>query len=335
MRITEIGEFGLIERIVRGLPPSADGVVVGIGDDAAVVCLTPGQYLLTTCDIQVEGVHFLKDKITPRQLGRKAVAINLSDIASMGGIPRYLTVSLALPKETEVGYVDDLYAGIREECAASGVGLVGGNMAHAPLIVVDTFLAGEVEPERLLRRSGAHVGNQVLVTGTPGDSAAGLALLLNPHIACAEEHRRRILEAHLTPKARLREGRKIALSGLATAMIDVSDGLVSDIGHICEMSGVGVRLWAAALPISEAARAVARAAGRDALEFALHGGEDYELLFTAPPERADELADLVRQEAGAPVTIIGEIVPAAEGISLVQADGTLTALRGGGWDHFR
>ena len=336
MRITEIGEFGLIDRVARSLPAPGEGVVAGIGDDAAVLRISDGLYLLTTCDIQVEGVHFLKDKITPQQLGRKAVAINLSDIASMGGKPRYLTVSLTLPKETAVEYVDGLYEGIRHECEACGVDVVGGNMATSPAhIVVDTFLVGEVEAERLLLRSGARVGDRVLVTGSPGDSAAGLALLLNPEATCAEVHRRRVLEAHLTPQARLSEGRAIALSGLATAMIDVSDGTVSDIGHICEMSHVGARLWADSLPVSEATQAVARATGKEALELALQGGEDYELLFTAPAERADELARLVRRETDTPVTVIGEIVPAAEGITLLRADGTRTSLRRGGWDHFR
>ncbi len=336
MRISDIGEFGLIERVVGLLAAPGRGVVAGIGDDAAVVRVGEGKCVLTTCDIQVEGVHFLRDRITPHQLGRKAVAINLSDVASMGGIPRYLTVSLVLPRETAVEFVDGLYEGIRWECEAGGVDVVGGNMAHSPAhIVVDTFLVGEVEAERLLLRSGARVGDRVLVTGSPGDSGAGLALLLNPGAACAEEHRMRVLEAHLTPRARLQEGRAIALSGLATAMIDVSDGIVSDVGHICERSRVGACLWAGNLPISEAARAVARATGKEALELALHGGEDYELLFTAPPGRAEKLADLVRRETGTPVTIIGEIVPAAQGITLLHADGTRSSLRGRGWDHFR
>ncbi len=335
MRIAEIGEFGLIDRVARSLPTLGEGVVVGIGDDAAVLRISEDRYLLTTCDIQVEGVHFLKDKIAPWQLGRKAVAINLSDVASMGGKPRYLTVSLSLPKETAVAYVDGLYEGIRQECEACGVDVVGGNMAHSPHIIVDTFLVGEVEAERLLLRSGTGVGDRVLVTGSLGDSGAGLALLLNPEATCEEVHRQRVLDAHLTPKARLEEGRAIALSGLATAMIDVSDGTVSDIGHICEMSHVGAQLWAANLPVSEATQAVARATGKDALELALGGGEDYELLFTAPAKQVDELAHLVQRETGTPVTVIGEIVPATEGITLVHADGTRTSLRGGGWDHFR
>jgi len=336
MRIAEIGEFGLIDRVAKGLPPLGQGVVVGIGDDAAVLRLSEDRYLLTTCDIQVEGVHFLRDKIAPQQLGRKAVAINLSDIAAMGGVPRYLTVSLTLPQETTVEYVDALYEGIRRECEACGVAVVGGNMAHSLAhIVIDTFLVGEVEPARLLLRSGACVGDRVLVTGSLGDSGAGLALLLNPGITCAEEDRRRVLEAHLTPKARLEEGRAIALSGLATAMIDVSDGLASDVGHICEQSEVGVRIWAERLPISSAAQAVAALVGRDPLEWALAGGEDYELLFTAPPKRVEALKITVTETTGTPVTAIGEIVPAASGRVLIQADGRTISLETAGWDHFK
>jgi thiamine-monophosphate kinase len=336
MRIAEIGEFGLIARIASRLPKPGDGVVAGIGDDAAVLRASDNKYLLTSCDIQVENVHFLRDKISPQQLGLKSVAIKVSDIASMGGLPRYLTISLILPKETSVEYVDGLYEGIQEACELYGTEIVGGNMARSLAgVIVDVFLLGEVETDRVLLRSGARVGDSLLVTGSLGESAAGLALLLNPGATCAEAHRRRVLAAHLTPQARLREGRAIALSGLATAMLDVSDGTVSDIGHICEMSHVGARLWAARLPISEATRAAAEATGRDARQLALQGGEDYELLFTAPAQRADKLAELVQRQTGTAVTVIGEMVPAAEGITLSQADGTPVSLDKGGWNHFR
>lgn len=335
MKVRDIGEFGLIDRIARSLPPPGAGVIVGIGDDVAVL-RGSGRYILATCDIQVEGVHFLREKIRPYQLGRKAVAINVSDIAAMGGVPRYLLVSLVLPKDTEVEFVDGLYEGMREECSRWGAEIVGGNMAHSPGgVVVDLFLLGEAEPEHLLRRSGARVGDRVLVTGTLGDSAAGLALLTHPEIECPDVHRDFVLRRHLTPTPRLWEGRAAARSGLATAAIDVSDGLASDVGHICEASGVGVRLWAEAIPISDAARAVAGAVGADPLEWALFGGEDYELLLAAPADRAEDLARWIQEETGTPVSIIGEIVPPDEGMVLVRGDGSTLPLRKGGWDHFR
>lgn len=335
MRVQDLGEFGLIDRIAARLPTSGKGVIVGIGDDAAVVSLEGGKYLLTTCDIQVEGVHFLLPHISPQQLGHKAVAINFSDIAAMGGTPRYVTVSLALPKETPVAFVDGLYEGIRQACEDSGAVVVGGNITTAPKIMVDTFVVGEVEADRLLLRSGAWIGDRVLVTESPGDSAAGLTLILHPEITGAEEHRQWVLARHLTPTPRLREGRVIASSRLATAMIDISDGLAGDIGHICERSGVGVRIWAEALPISEATKAIAQSAGKDPLDWALFGGEDYELLFTAPPDRAEELAERVRRETGTQVTVIGEILPAEAGMSLLLPHGKEVPLHRGGWDHFR
>ncbi len=335
MRVSDIGEFGLIAHIASNIVTMRDGVVVGIGDDVAVLRAGGENYLLATCDIQIEGIHFLRDKITPYQLGRKAVAINLSDIASMGGAPTYLLISLAMSPDTPVEFIDELYEGMRAESGAAGVDIVGGNMAHSPeRLMVDIFLLGEVEPEYLLLRSGARVGDKVLVTGNVGDSAAGLALLLDPTAQLSAAQAKPLLDAHLTPIPRLKEGRAIARTGIATAMIDISDGTISDIGHICERSEVGARLWAEALPISKAARAAAEATGKDALDFALRGGEDYQLLFTAPPERTEELA-AVREETGTPITAIGEIIPFEEGIQVVMPDGERLVSTEGGWDHFR
>jgi thiamine-monophosphate kinase len=239
-----------------------------------------------------------------------------------------------LPPETKVEYVDDLYRGMEEEASRYKVSIVGGNTARSPLLIVDLFLIGEIEPDFLLLRSGAREGDLVLVTGQLGDSAAGLALLLDRSLEVKEEHKRSVLKAHLTPIPRIEEGRAIAKSGVATAMIDISDGLASDIAHICESSGVGVRIWAEEIPISEATREVAKAAGKDPLDLALFGGEDYELLFTAPPERAEDVALFVRRETGMPVTAIGEVLPADEGRTLLKGDGKTVFLESGGWDHF-
>lgn len=333
MRITEIGEFGLIDRVKEAIGPPGAGVVVGIGDDVAVLRAQGDKYLLATCDIQVEGIHFLKEVISPYQLGRKAAAINISDIGAMGGLPTYLLVSLALPKETKVEYVDGLYEGLKEESNLAGAQIVGGNMSHSPQIMIDIFLLGEVEPEHLLLRSGARVGDKVLVTGSVGGSGAGLALLLDPTVERSGEEAQEVLTAHLTPTPRLKEGRAIARARMATSMIDLSDGTVSDVGHICERSGVGVRLWADALPISPATRAIAEALGKDPLKWALHGGEDYQLLFTAPADKAEALATLVEDETDTPVTIIGEIIE--EGMHLVFPSGETLPLEPRGWDHFR
>ncbi len=335
MRISELGEFPLIDRVAEIVSVDRGDVVVGIGDDVAVLDTGGSDWLLAKVDIQVEGVHFVPGLISPRDLGRKALAINLSDIAAAGGWPEYALVSLALPAETEVAWVEELYRGLRQEGDRYGVAVVGGNMARSPQgIVVDVFVLGRVRRQRLLLRSGARPGDRVLVTGTLGDSAAGLALLQESSIQLGAAGREQLLTRHFAPTPRLPEAEIISRHQLATAMIDLSDGLSSDIGHICERSGVGVRLWAARLPISPAARQVAGATGQPAWQLALEGGEDYELCFTAPPDAAGELAEAVEEETGTPVTIIGEILP-ARSRWLVREDGSEVSLQAGGWEHFR
>jgi thiamine-monophosphate kinase len=334
--ISDLGEFGLIKRIAQALPPSGQGVVVGVGDDVAVLRADGDDHLLATCDVQVEGVHFSREAIGPYRLGRKAAAINLSDIAAMGGRPTYMLVSLAMPPETEVRFIDELYRGLGDEASAAGAYIVGGNMANLPdRFVIDIFLLGSVRSDRLLLRSGARVGDQVCVTGELGDSAAGLALLRSPQAEVADDLRDQLLAAHFTPKPRLREAQVLASTGAVTAALDVSDGTLSDIGHICERSGVGVQLWAERLPISHAARNAAEAMGREVLDFALRGGEDYQLLFTVPKARLEEVIGKVSAVTGTPVTAIGQILPAAAGIQVVLSDGSLASSDQGGWDHFR
>jgi thiamine-monophosphate kinase len=334
--IRDLGEFGLIERVAQLLPAASEGVVVGVGDDVAVLRTDGEDYLLATCDIQVEGVHFLRDAIGPYRLGRKAAAINLSDIAAMGGVPTYMLVSLGMPPQTEVSFIDELYRGLRHEMSAADADIVGGNMASLPdRFMIDILLLGRVEPSHLLLRSGARAGDQVCVTGVLGDSAAGLALLRSPQAQVAEETREQLLAAHLTPRPRLLEGRTLAATGAVSAALDVSDGTLGDVGHICERSHVGVELWAERLPISEAARSAARATGADVLDFALRGGEDYELLFTVPQPRVGEVMRSVWAATGTPVTVIGQILPPSAGIQVVLPDGTRAPEGKGGWDHFR
>ncbi|MGQ9584308.1 MAG: thiamine-phosphate kinase [Anaerolineae bacterium] len=336
MKISSLGEFPLIRRVAQRLPPYRQDVYVGVGDDVAILELDDGAYLLATCDIQVEGVHFLRERITPFQLGRKAAAINLSDIAAKGGEPHHFLVSLALPPDTEVAWVDAFYDGLREEAGRYGADVVGGNMAkiQGP-VVVDLFLMGRVSRECLLLRSGARPGDEVWVTGWLGDSAAGLALLQQPELPAGEAVREPLWAAHLTPTPRVREGQTIAREGRATAMIDLSDGLSSDIGHICEESHVGVRLWVDRLPISSATRRVAELVGKRAWEWAVGGGEDYELCFTAPPGSGEALAAAVWEATALPVTRVGEILLEEAGRWLRLEDGREVPLRGAGWDHFR
>lgn len=335
MNISELGEFPLIERIGRRLPPYRNDVRVGVGDDAAVLEWDSDTYQLATCDIQVEGVHFLPESITPYQLGRRAAAINLSDIAAKGGIPQHCLVSLALRAELEVSWIESLYDGLREEIAGYGADIVGGNVSKTEgPIVVDLFLLGEVSREEVLLRSGASPGDVVLVTGWLGEGSAGLALVQQPDLPVAKEEGEQLLGAYLTPTPRVSEGRAIAQSRWATAMIDVSDGLSSDVGHICDQSGVGVRVWADRVPISGPTRRVAQLTGQVDWALAVQGGEDYELCFTVPQKAAQELAAEVEEATGTTVTCIGEVLPAEAGRWIQLPDGGEVLLKRGGWDHF-
>ena len=332
--VGDLGEFELIARLARRRGHERDDVEAGIGDDAAALRPpAPGCLLLATCDVQVAGVHFDPASVDPTRLGRRAVAINVSDIAATGGEPRWLLSSLLLPPATPLAFVDSLAAGIDEEARRWEVALVGGNVSRAERLAVDLALLGEVAASERLARDGAAPGEIVLVTGSLGLAAAGLAVRQDATLG-DEPARRAALDALELPEPRLPEARALAGSRQAGAAIDLSDGLSSDVLHVCEASGVGVRIDATALPLHSATRAIAAARGLDALAWALGGGEDYELLFTAPPRVAVDLAERVRAVRGTPVTPIGEIVPAAEGRTLAFAGGERRPLQPTGWRHF-
>ncbi len=340
MKIDELGEFGLIDRIQRGLPAPGSDVIVGIGHDVAVLRATAEHVWLATCDVQMEGAHFLRDAIAPRDLGRKALAINLSDIAATGGAPRFALVSLGLLNALEVEFIDQLYAGMRAEAKIFGVDIVGGNISRSRLgVFIDIFLLGDAPRENILLRAGARAGDQILVTGTLGDAAAGVALMLGRSNAAplqtTDEYAAIARARRDTPTPRVREGQLIGSAHTAMAMLDISDGLASDLGHICERSGVGARVLAEKLPVADENRTLARAARGDEFAFALYGGEDYELLFTAPAASAEALAEQITRETSTRVSIIGEILPASEGRQLVLPDARVVPLQARGWDHFR
>lgn len=335
MHVRELGEFALIARLTQPETSHPD-VRLGVGDDTAILAMSPGYELLATCDAQVEGQHFLRESATPEQIGRRALAVNLSDIAAMGGEPLFALVSLLLPETLEVAFLDELYIGLREECRTFGVVLVGGNIARARAdLVIDITLLGRIQVGMALRRDGARAGDVLLVTGSLGAAAAGLALLNRPAIPVLPAVRATVSQAYHQPVPRVREGQTLAAAGGVTAMLDVSDGLSGDVAHICERSGVGVIVWEAALPITNATRAVAAQIGRPAEELALHGGDDYELLFTAAPSSVPHLIATVREATGTPVTPIGRITTPATGIQLERIDGTLLPLPSQSWDHLR
>lgn len=334
MRVEDLGEFGLIARLTAGLRRCAQGVLLGVGDDAAALRPTPGRLILATVDALVEGVHFLPGIPPPRLLGRKALSVNLSDIAAMGGLPRFALVSLGIPAGTPTSTLDELYAGLAERASEFGVALVGGNVSRSESgLFVDITVLGEVEPDRLLRREGAKPGDCLLLTGHLGQAAAGLALAREPALALAPGVREPLVTAWADPWPRVSEGRVISGSGACTAMIDVSDGLASDLGHLCEAGAVGATVWADRLPVDAGLAAFAEAAGRDLLEVALRGGEEYELLFTARSEASSALALAIQHATGTPVSIIGQVEPKDVGLSLIAADGQRHPLPTLGFQH--
>ena len=341
--VGEIGERGLLRRF-RERVPAGPGVVVGVGDDAAAVEIAP--LALLTTDSLVEGVHFRRDQAPPRLLGRKALTVNLSDVAAMGGLARYATVSLCLPPDLTLGWVDSLYDGLLERAAESGVALVGGNVARSPgTIVVDVTLVGEAG--QLLRRSGARPGDRVVVTGTLGAAAEGVRLLdegarldedgeLCATGVWTESSAPAVLaclRAQLDPRPPLALARSIAERGFARAGMDLSDGLSLDLVEICSGGGVGAVLDADLVPVDSRAAGLERARGGDALSLALHGGEDYELLLAVAPEAFEELGELARVW-GVDVTRIGEFVE-GEPVVRLRGAGAETLLPPGGHDHFR
>ena len=335
--LSDIGEFGLIDRIhgllqKEGL--STPGVTLGIGDDAASFRPRAGYEILITCDSIVEGRHYLPDRITPFDLGRRAMALNISDIGAMGGLPLYALVSLGLKAETLVTDVEAMYRGFIAELNPFGASIIGGNVTKAEhAMFIDITLMGEVEPDKMVRRSTAKASDMILITGYPGQSAAGLRLLLN---ATAEEDLsdHPLVRAFNTPSHRAREGKAIAQSGYATAMIDTSDGFLGDLGHVCEESGVGATLNLESIPIREELRKAAGELGLDPYELALQDSDDYELIVTCSADHVDGVRSAVAAVSDVTVTEVGRITDAADGIKLIFHDGTQRSVTPAGWDHF-
>ncbi len=336
MRLEELGEFPLIARLTAGLESRPD-VVLGAGDDAAALDLGASALLLATCDAQVEGTHFLPSVATPEEIGHKTLAVNLSDIAAMGGEPLWALVSLMAPPALDVTVVDGIYAGMRALARRFNVALVGGNVTSTPgPLTLDVTLLGRVTRERMLTRAGARPGDALLVTGRLGAAvtallaftAAPAEAILPPDALNEARH------AMVTPQPRVREGIALAATGVVTAMLDISDGLAGDLGHICERSNVGATITLAALPVDDATRTLATALGRDPLQMALSSGDDYELLFTVRPDGVAQAIEAVRA-AGGVATVIGEITPPEQAMQVREPDGALRPLAPRGWDHLR
>lgn len=329
-----LSEQLLIRTVRRRSARSGGGIRVGIGDDCAVLEPAKEALLLATTDLLVEDVHFRRRYTEPADIGWKSMAVNLSDIASMGGRPRWALVALACPATTTLEEIEAFYEGARAVAGPHEVEIVGGDTSESLRgWVVNVTVLGEATHAPLLR-SGARPGDIVAVTGPLGRAAAGLAVLDGPDAPAGlpADLLADATAAHLRPEPRVREGQWLAASGGVSAMIDLSDGLATDLGHIAEESGVGARVDADRLPIAGSARAIATALGRDALAWATGGGEDYELLLTCRPASLASLSEGLERATGRRLHAIGEIEPGTV-VRFVDAAGQEVAA-GHGFQHF-
>jgi thiamine-monophosphate kinase len=337
MKISDIGEFGLIDRIAGIFDTNSSDVNsdirIGIGDDAAAIKKDEGMLSLATSDMLLEGIHFDLRYTSPNQLGEKALAVNVSDIAAMGGTPRWFLLSIALPKDTEIDFVDNFSKGAADAAKRFGISLIGGDtVASDKKILISITLIGEAPEKEVLRRNGAKPGDQLFVTGTIGDSAAGLKLLKKGiNIDSGSFENQELIRKHLSPSPRVDVARYISKNHLATSMIDISDGLLKDMGHICESSKVQGKIWLDRIPLSSAYIKVAK--DHDfGIKPALAGGEDYELLFTIPMEKVEEL-DKLEKNFDCTLTHIGEICP-GDGVLLYDNENNIIDPGMTGYDHF-
>jgi thiamine-monophosphate kinase len=335
--ISALGEFGLIDRLAAGLAPQRTDTLKGIGDDAAVLEYG-GSPVVVTTDMLVEGIHFDLMYQPLKHLGYKAIVVNLSDICAMNAVPRHVTVSIALSNRFSVEAVEELYDGMHTACRAYGVDLVGGDTTASPRgLVISVTAIGSASKEKLVYRSGAKPGDILCVTGDLGAAYLGLQILerekqvflADPQMQPQLSDKEYLIRRQLKPEARLDSVEYFEKAGLVpTAMIDVSDGLASDLMHICKASGTGAFLEEAQVPIHDEARLQAMEFRLDPITCALHGGEDYELLFAVTPGDLDKVRFMDS------VYIIGEITPAEDGVKLHTSGGQIHELTAQGWKHF-
>lgn len=317
-------ELDLISKIRQKEKIKDKSVIVGIGDDAAVI--DRGKvYELVTSDMLIEGDHFRLDWATPQQIGKKAMEVNLSDIAAMGGVPKYTFVSLCLSKKVDAKWAFTVYKGMKK--ASCEVPILGGDITHGDKVAINVALIGEVEKDRCCFRSGARLKDVICVTGDIGGSTAGLSILGRrggSRLAPTTEY---CVRKHLEPTAKIKEGR--ILSKYVNSMIDISDGLGSEISHICKESRVGARVYSDKVPINIQVKKTAQLLEGDPLKWAMSGGEDFELLFTISPKK---LADLRCEHTDFECFEVGEIISRKKGVKFVLS-GEEKEMPGG-YEHF-
>lgn len=326
-KLSSLGEFGLIDRIASHVANGA-GVVTGIGDDAAVTSLTPGMQLLTSTDMLLEDVHFRRSWHSPLTLGRKSLGVSVSDVAAMGAIPRWALLSLAIPSGFPLEFLDRFTEGFLAMAEEHGVSLIGGDTCSSRSgLVISVTIMAEQYPDRILRRSGARAGDEIWVSGTLGDAALALSLLEQG--AAVDDPL--LLGRLLDPVPRTGLGLALAESGLVSAMIDVSDGVLADYGHIAQRSGKGGVLYLERLPTSASFLRHAAECPDFPHQLVLSGGEDYELAFTTGPENREKIESIAKN-CGVRVTPVG-IVTSFPGMEVRMEDGSRHIPRNPGFTH--
>ncbi len=328
--LSSLGEFGLIDQIrARFSQPVAPEL--GIGDDAALLSPAPGCQTLVSTDLLAESVHFDLGFGPAHLLGRKSLAVNLSDIASMGAIPRWFFLSLAIPAGFPLATIEGLLDGLAEQAASHNCILAGGDTCGSKSgLVISVTIMGEQRPELILKRGGALLDDQVWVSGMLGDSALGLKLLMEgKRLGQSDDY---LMQRQLDPTPRCTLGQKLAEAGLVNAMIDISDGLLADLGHIGEQSGCGAEIQLGQLPLSPAFQAYAANQHAFPWQLAVCGGEDYELCFTAPAVNHQAILQLAKT-AGIPVTVVGKVTDSRH-VQAMLPDGTIFKPSASGYTHF-
>ena len=334
MTLKQIGEFGFIKKVSRGCLIRPQHIIKPIGDDAAAFTTDLDEISLITTDLLVERIHFLRNAISGFELGYKSLAVNLSDIAAMGGTAREAFVSIAIPDDCALDYLDSIYDGMKDLAHKFDVNILGGDTTGSKVdLIINVAVHGTIARDEMMCRDAARPGDIIYSTGFLGDSKAGLHLILN-NLPADSENLRRLIRAHLQPEPHLLEGRFLAQQPGIRAAIDTSDGLSSDLGHIIEQSGVGAILFADQIPISGELRSFCEQHKFDPVEYALSGGEDYTLICTMSPDQADAAAHNFQKCFKRPLFPMGQIRE-KKGLEVVYPDNSSKEIVSTGWNHFK
>lgn len=333
MNLKDIGEFGFIRRITPDCIYNPENVIRAIGDDAAVFAINKNECVVLTTDLLVERVHFIKEAMTGYQLGYKSLAVNLSDIAAMGAVPQHAFVSIGIPKETQIEYLDEIYRGMKELAKRYNVNILGGDTTSSKVdLIINVAVTGVAKKDTLLYRNTAKIGDIIFCTGFLGDSRAGLDFILKSEQP-TNEYEKRLYDAHCMPRPHIEEGLFLARTGAVNACIDVSDGLSSDLMHIAEESDVGFTLDEEALPLSQDLLQYCNEHGYSATKYALAGGEDYILVCTINAKKADKVEKDFQKLFERPLHRIGTVTREKKYL-LKTKTGNFVDVKPEGWDHF-